>query len=142
MVMKDIFELSKEKVIICAEIGINHNGDLKLAQDMIDAAAENGADAVKFQSFKTPQMYSRLTPGFTHTDNDIFSLIQKLEVQDDWWPQLHEHAHKRNLYFSSSVFDSISVEILKKIGIDFVKIASSEVYNLEFLKEQKDLGNV
>jgi sialic acid synthase SpsE len=140
--MKDLYALAKEKIIITAEIGINHNGDLKLAEEMIDAAAQCGADAVKFQGFKTQWMYSRLTPGFAHTEKNIFAQMEALEVKDDWWPRLKERAHKHHLLFSSSVFDSPSVNILEKTGMDFLKIASAEINNLQFLKEQRVLSDI
>ncbi|MCP5108923.1 MAG: N-acetylneuraminate synthase [bacterium] len=140
--MENIFDLSKEKIIITAEIGINHNGDAKLALEMIDAAAECGVDAVKFQAFKTAFMYSRLTPGFSHTDGDVFGLIQSLELPEDCWPGLKERAKKKNLFFSASVFDRPSLGILEKTGLDFVKVASSEIDNLQFLAEQKTLSDI
>ncbi|MDQ1355334.1 MAG: N,N-diacetyllegionaminate synthase [Acidobacteriota bacterium] len=134
--MKDIFELAKEKIVITAEIGINHNGDLKLAEEMIAAAGQSGVDAVKFQAFNTEFMYSRLTPGFSHTEKDVFSQMKSLEIKETWWPSLREKAKKHGLYFSSSVFDRPSLAILEKTGLDFVKIASGEIDNLEFLAEQ------
>jgi len=140
--MKNIFELSRERVIITAEIGINHNGDLEPAKEMIDAAAECGADAVKFQAFNTEFMYSRLTPGFSHTDSDIFSQIKALELKDEWWPVLKERTKKHGLFFSASVFDRPSLEIMKRTGLDFVKIASPEINNLEFLGEQTVLSDI
>ncbi|MCX6579452.1 MAG: N-acetylneuraminate synthase family protein [Candidatus Aminicenantes bacterium] len=140
--MKDIFELAKEKIVITAEIGINHNGDLKLAEEMIDAAAQCGVDAVKFQAFNTEFMYSRLTPGFSHTDKDVFAQMKALEINESWWQGLRERAKKRGLYFSSSIFDRPSLDILKKPGLDFVKIASAEIDNLEFLAEQIALGDI
>lgn len=139
--MKSIFDLSKEKIIITAEIGINHNGDLELAQEMIDAAAQCGVDAVKFQAFKTEFFYSRLTPGFSHTEKDVFAQIKSLEVKDEWWPGLKEKVKKHQLLFASSVFDRPSLEILKKTSLDFVKVASGEINNLEFLEEQKVLSD-
>jgi sialic acid synthase SpsE len=140
--MKDVFELSKEKIIITAEIGINHNGDLKLAEEMIDAAAQCGADAVKFQGFKTQWMYSKLTPGFSHTEDDVFAQMKTLEVKDQWWPLLKERTKKHDLLFSSSVFDLPSLEILKKTGVDFLKIASPEINNYPFLEKQKALSSI
>ncbi|MCP5054790.1 MAG: N-acetylneuraminate synthase [bacterium] len=139
---KDVFDLAYERVIITAEIGINHNGDLKLAEEMIDAAAESGVDAVKFQGFKTEWMYSRLTPGFSHTESDVFAQMQTLEVRDDWWPRLKERTEKQGLLFSASVFDRPSLEILKAIEVDFIKIASAELNNHAFLEQQKVLGDV
>jgi sialic acid synthase SpsE len=129
------------QVVVTAEIGINHNGDKKLAEDMIDAAAECGVDAVKFQAFKTPWMYSKLTPGLAHTESDVFAQMQRLEVKDDWWDSLKERSHKKGLLFSASVFDMPSLEIIEKTGIDFIKIASSELNNHAFLAEHKRLGD-
>ncbi|MCP4150378.1 MAG: N-acetylneuraminate synthase, partial [bacterium] len=140
--MKNIFELSKEKIVITAEIGINHNGDLNLAKELIDAAAACGVDAVKFQAFDTEHMYSRLTPGFSHTDNDVFSQIKSLEINPQWWGELKQRAKKHGLYFSASIFDQPSLEVMEKTGLDFVKIASSEIDNLEFLEKQIPLNDV
>lgn len=140
--MKDIFELCKEKIIVTAEIGINHNGDLKLAEEMIDAAAQSGVDAVKFQAFKTESMYSRLTPGFQHTDSDVFAQMKGLEIKDQWWPRLKERTIKHGLLFSASVFDDPSLELLKPIGVDFLKVASAEIINHAFLEKQKELSDI
>lgn len=139
--MKDIFEQCKDKIIITAEIGINHNGDLKLAEEMIDAAAQCGVDAVKFQAFKTEWMYSRRTPGFQHTDSDVFAQMKGLEIKDDWWPRLKERTQKHGLLFSASVFDDHSLEGLKSIGIDFLKVASAEIINHAFLEKQRVLSD-
>jgi N,N'-diacetyllegionaminate synthase len=140
--MKDVFEQAKEKIVITAEIGINHNGDLKLAEAMIDAAAQCGVDAVKFQAFKTQWMYSQRTPGFHHTESNVFEQMKTLEVKDHWWPRLKERAKKQDLLFSSSVFDLPSLEILQKTGVDFLKIASAEIDNHDFLKAQTSLSDI
>lgn len=139
---KDLYEFIGKKIIITAEIGINHNGDVKLAEAMIDAAAQCGVDAVKFQCFKTDSMYSRLTPGFSHTDTDVFAQMKNLEVRDEWWPRLKERSHKHGLLFSASVFDAPALHVLKNTGIDFVKVASSEINNHAFLEQQKVLSDV
>ena len=140
--MKDVFAQSKAKIVITAEIGINHNGRLQLAEEMIAAAAQCGVDAVKFQGFKTEWMYSKHTPGFSHTENNIFAQMKTLEIKDEWWPRLKERAHQLNLLFSASVFDLPSLEILQKTGVDFLKIASAEIDNHEFLKAQKILSDI
>ena len=137
----ELLDLINEKIVVTAEIGINHNGDLKLAEGMIDAAAKAGADAVKFQAFKTDFMYSQLTPGFKHTENDVFAQMKGLEIQDSWWPGLKERAHQQGLLFSASVFDRPSMELLTETGVDFLKIASGEMTNHDFLKEQKVLSD-
>lgn len=140
--MTDIFALAKEKIIITAEMGINHNGDLKLAEEMIDAAAQCGVDAVKFQAFSTEFMYSRLAPIFSHADNDVFTQVKSLEIDPSWWPRLRERAKKYGLFFSSSAFDLPSLETLKKTGLDFIKIASAEIDNLEFVAKHTVLGDI
>ncbi len=140
--MTDIFALAKEKIIISAEIGINHNGNLNLAEKMIDAAAQCGVDAVKFQAFNTGFMYSRLAPGFSHTEKDVFAQVKALEINESWWPGLRERAKKHGLFFSSSAFDVASLEILKRTGLDFIKIASAEIDNLEFIVKHRSLGDI
>lgn len=139
--MTDVFALAKEKIIISAEIGINHNGNLSLAEKMIDAAAQCGVDAVKFQAFNTEFMYSRLAPGFKHTENDVFDQVKALEIDESGWPELRERARKHGLFFSSSAFDLPSLEILKRTGLDFIKIASGEIDNLEFILRHMELGD-
>jgi len=136
-----IYKTITQHIIITAEIGINHNGDLQTALAMIDAAAASGADAVKFQAFKTESMYSRLTPGFQHTQQDVFSQIKALEIQDAWWPQLKDRARSKGLLFSASIFDQPSLDIMARVGIDFIKIASAEVNNLDFIVSQKGLSD-
>ncbi len=140
--MKNIYELINDKVVICAEIGINHNGDLKIAKEMIAAAKECGADAVKFQGFKTEDMYSKLTPGFSHTENDVFSQIKQLEIQQDWWKELKKVAEEQELFFSCSIFDQTTLSSLKEIKLDFVKIASSELDNLSLLEQQMYFSDI
>ena len=140
--MKNIFELSKERVIITAEIGINHNGDLNTIFKLIDKAKESGVDAVKFQAYKTEHMYSKYTPGFSHTENNIFEQLKNYEIKDEWWKEIKNYVKDKGLIFSASIFDRYSLEIIKGIGIDFVKVASSEINNLPFLKEQIFLSDV
>lgn len=140
--MNDIFELSKNKVIITAEIGINHNGDLDLIFKMIDKAKESGVDAVKFQAYKTEHMYSRYTPGFSHTESNIFEQLKNYEIKDEWWKEIKDYVKSKELFFSTSIFDKYSLEIIKNIGVDFVKVASSEINNLPFIKEQIPLSDI
>jgi len=140
--MENIYKLLNNRVIITAEIGINHNGDLKTAKDMILAAKSCGVDAVKFQGFKTEEMYSRLTPGFSHTDKDIFAQIKSFEVQNGWWYELKNLSEENDLFFSSSIFDISTLSLFKELKLDFVKIASSEIDNLLFLEKQMELSDI
>ncbi len=140
--MENIYELINNKVVICAEIGINHNGNLQTAKDMILAAKECGVDAVKFQGFKTEDMYSKLTPGFAHTENNVFEQIKQLEIQKEWWAELKELAKANNLFFSCSIFDDSTLNLFKETKLDFVKIASSELDNLTLLEKQMELSDI
>ncbi len=138
--MDTINQLLEARVVITAEIGINHNGNLDMARELIQAAKNCGVDAVKFQAFKTDQMYSRHTPGFSHTENDIFKQIQGLEIQSVWWQELKEMANGLGLLFSCSIFDETPLPVLQPLGLDFVKIASAEINNMDLIGSQIGLS--
>ncbi len=140
--MKDIHELSSEKVILCAEIGINHNGDLDTARTLIAAAAASGFDAVKFQAFKATSMYSRFHPGFAHTDVDVIGQMERLEIKPSWWPLLRSEARNQGLSFGASVFSEEARRDLLDFGLDFVKVASAELNNVHFVQSQQQLSDV
>ena len=92
---------------VIAEIGSNHNQSLDLAFEHIDAAAEAGIDAVKFQTFKAIRHYSRFTPGFSYLNNrDTYSLIEALELNREWHAQLKHRAETRRVEFFSSPCDA------------------------------------
>ena len=91
---------------VIAEIGVNHNGSLDLARQLIDAAVLAKADAVKFQTFRASQHYSRRTPGFSYLGGqDTFALIESLELDRSWQSRLLEHANERGVEFFSSPSD-------------------------------------
>ncbi len=128
--------MKKEKrVFIIAEAGINHNGDLKLAKELVDAAKESGADAVKFQIFHTESFYSIKHKGFEHTESDIYNLMRSLEFGEDEWMELKEFADKKGILFFASVFDDISFEISRKIAMPIYKIASLDITNFPLIKK-------
>jgi len=131
--MIDIFELSQKKVVICAEIGINHQGQLSIAEELIDAAADCKVDAVKFQAFKSHALYAGEP-----------AIPPSLEIKDDWWPILRKRARDRGLYFGVSIFDEPSLKAINEssIELDFVKIASGEIDDFPLIKKQLDLSNI
>jgi len=125
---------------IIAEIGVNHNGDVKLAKRLIDKAVAAGADAVKFQTFRADALttktapkakYQQKTTGGKETQNQM---LKKLELSAAAFKKLADYAKKKNIMFLSSPFDIESVDILEKIGIPAYKIASGEITNLPLLK--------
>jgi N,N'-diacetyllegionaminate synthase len=129
------------KVIIIAEAGVNHNGDLVLAQKLIDAAKLAGADYVKFQSFKANKLVSVFAPKAEYQKNTTdenesqFDMIKKLELSDGDHYQLIAYCKKVEIGFMSSPFDKDGIGFLDSLGVDFFKIPSGEITNLPYLRE-------
>lgn len=130
------------KVLIIAEAGVNHNGDIKLAKKLIDVAADAGADIVKFQTAKAENVVSRFAQKaeyqIENTGNGKESqleMIQKLVLDDSAWPILIEHCKKRGIEFLSTPFDLHSVDLLHKLGLKIFKIPSGEITNLPYLRK-------
>jgi len=127
--------------IIIAEAGVNHNGSLDLAKQLIDAAAHAGADAVKFQTFHADSIvtstagkadYQKQT---TSSDESQYEMIRNLELADDAFRELSAHAERRGIIFLSTPFDEESVDLLDAIGVPAFKIPSGEITNLPLLKK-------
>jgi sialic acid synthase SpsE len=125
----------KEKTFIIAEGGINHNGDIKIAKELISAAAESNADAIKFQIFDTELFYSTSHKGFAQTGKDIIKLLKSLEFSEKEWLELKEYADKKNIIFFASIFDNKSFDISEKLNIPVYKVASGDINFLLFLKK-------
>lgn len=121
---------------VIAEAGVNHNGDIELARTLIDTAAEAGADAVKFQTFRAELVasdfaekaaYQRLTTDSAETQ---LEMLRKLELPQQWHAELKERAMTRGLVFLSTAFDRESLRFLvEDTGIDRIKIPSGELTN-------------
>jgi N-acetylneuraminate synthase len=129
-----------ERVFIIAEAGVNHNGELNLAKQLIDVAAEAGADAVKFQTFRAEQIVSRTAPKAeyqTRTTGQAesqFEMIRKLELTEMDHEALIAHAQARGIAFLSTPFDMPSLRLLtKRFGLQAIKIPSGEITNAPFL---------
>ncbi len=130
-----------QPVFIIAEAGVNHNGDLELAKQLIDVAAKAGADAVKFQTFKAKSLVSLDAPKAayqmqtTAADESQFTMIKKLELNLDTHHLLRAHCHDRGIQFLSSPFDLESVDLLFGLGMEIFKIPSGEITNLPYLRK-------
>ena len=125
---------------IIAEAGVNHNGDLNLAKQLIDVAAEAGASAAKFQTFQAEQVVSRHAPKAeyqtrtTDQTESQFEMIRKLELTETDHEVLIAHAQVRGIAFLSTPFDMPSLHLLtKRFGLQMVKIPSGEIINAPFL---------
>ncbi|MCD4743989.1 MAG: N-acetylneuraminate synthase [Desulfobacteraceae bacterium] len=130
-----------KKVFIIAEAGVNHNGSLELAKEMINAAVEAGADAIKFQTFKAEKVVSRYAPKAeyqkktTTADESQLDMIKKLELDADAHRELITHCRQKNIQFLSTPFDLESIDFLNKLGLEIFKIPSGEITNLPYLRK-------
>jgi N,N'-diacetyllegionaminate synthase len=127
-------------VFIIAEAGVNHNGSLELAKKLIDAAADAGADAVKFQTFTADTLVSKTAQKahyqlqMTDTSESQYEMIKKLELDETSHHELIEYCNTKNILFLSSPFDHESINLLDRLGIRIFKIPSGEITNLPYLR--------
>lgn len=128
------------QTFIIAEAGVNHNGSIEMAKQLIDVAAEAGADAVKFQTFKAEKIISKHAPKAEYqkkTTTDLESqleMIKKLELHEDAHYILTEHCKLRNIGFLSTPFDFESIDFLAhKLDLCCLKIPSGEITNGPYL---------
>ncbi len=131
---------SAKHVIIIAEAGVNHNGSAENAFRMIDAAADAGADYVKFQTFKAEKLanasaaqadYQKRNTGCSESQLDM---LRRLELGDDTFRELHAYSLSKGIGFLSTPFDIDSVRFLASLGMDYMKIPSGEITNLPYLR--------
>jgi sialic acid synthase SpsE len=127
---------------VIAEAGANHNRDLGLARELIDAAADAGADAVKFQTYSGASIYSSKTPQFEYLDDDRSpqELLEAISLPREWQPRLAEHARQRGIHFFSSPFDYDAVDQLAAVGVPALKIASFEIVDLPLIRKAAATG--
>ena len=127
------------KVFVIAEAGVNHGGDLKLAEKLIDIAVEAGADAVKFQAFRTEELIIenvKKAPYQTQTTSKEESqteMLKKLEMSVEHYTHLKDYCNSKGIVFLITPFDETSLNELESIGVEAYKIASTDTTNLPFL---------
>lgn len=125
-----------QRVQIIAEAGVNHNGDFSLAKQLIEAAANAGADFVKFQTFKAKKLASKRVAKAEYQKKNTgdesasqFEMLKKLEIPESWYPELIELANTLGIGFVSTGFDEESVDFLLNFNPPFIKIPSGEITN-------------
>lgn len=129
-----------KKTLIIAEAGVNHNGDLALAKQLIDAAANAGADLVKFQTFSAELLATAYAPKADYQNQTTdqkqsqFAMLRQLELTADMHEQLIVHCAKQGIGFLSTGFDIQSVDYLASLGAERFKIPSGEITNLPYLR--------
>lgn len=136
------------KVFVIAEAGVNHNGNLDLAYQLIDVAVEAGADAVKFQTFEAEHLASKTVEkaGYqkkkTVESESQYDMLKKLELPHAAHYKLFDYANKKKIKFLSTAFDSKSLYFLANdLGVDLFKIPSGEITNGPLLLEYARLKN-
>jgi len=134
------------RTLIIAEAGVNHNGDLELAKQLIDVAAKAGADYVKFQTFSADRIVTKSADKAEYQKQSFdssesqYEMLKRLELSVEMHLELVEHCEHRLIKFLSTGFDLQSVDLLVGLGLNLVKIPSGEITNLPFLRYIGSLG--
>ena len=131
----------KHKTIIIAEAGVNHNGSIELAKQLVDAAADAGADFVKFQCFKADLTVSKSAAKAayqtktTESKESQYEMIKRLELGFEEHQILMDYCKARKIGFLSSPFDMASIDLLNELGLETFKTPSGEIINLPYLRK-------
>lgn len=134
------------KVFIIAEAGVNHNGSVELARKLVDIAADAGADAVKFQTFKADKLVSKAAQkaayqkNTTAADESQYEMIKRLELDESAHREIISYCDKKKIMFLSTPFDHDSIDMLNRFGMPIFKIPSGEITNLPYLRHIGRLG--
>ena len=132
--------MKTHKTIIIAEAGVNHNGSIENAKNIVDVAEQAGADYVKFQTFKAENIVTvnaekaNYQKSLTSVEESQFEMIKKLELDINAHLEIIKHCEGKNVKFLSTPFDNNSIQMLLDLKIPFFKIPSGEITNLPFLE--------
>jgi N,N'-diacetyllegionaminate synthase len=135
-----------QPTFIIAEAGVNHDGEMKKARLLIDAARKSGADAVKFQSFVTERVIRRNAPKAKYQERNIgagisqFDMLKKLELPKSRAAELKQYADSVGILFLSTAYDEIVIDDLEEIGVVAHKLASIEVVNHPLIRKAAKTG--
>lgn len=135
----------RKEVIIIAEAGVNHNGDLQQARKLIDAAADAGVDFVKFQTFKANKLVTRKAKRAAYQDQNTgnkdsqYEMLKKLELSEEDHRELIKYCKAKGINFLSTGFDNESLAFLRSLGLGLAKVPSGEITNLPYLKTMAKL---
>jgi len=132
--------------LIIAEAGVNHNGDIRLAKELIDIASEAGADIVKFQIFKAEELVTKKAKKAEYqlkskSDSfDQYSMLKKLELTHREFEELKDYSDSKSIEFLSTAFNIENLEFLIKLKVKRIKIPSGEITNLPYLEKASSFG--
>lgn len=128
-------------IIVIAEAGVNHNGSLTIAKQMVLAAKEAGADYIKFQTFHPEKLVSKFAEKAdyqkqtTGNQEGQLGMLKKLALKQDDFIELEKYCHQQEIGFLSTPFDLESIHFLDRLDMDFWKLPSGEITNLPYLLE-------
>lgn len=135
------------KTYIIAEAGVNHNGDIKLAKEMVFAAKKAGASCIKFETFVTEELVTPYAAkaqyqkeNLKSIDETQFEMLKKYELNESDYYELKELCKKEKIDFLSTPFDLESIKILERVGMPVWKIPSGEITNFPYLKRLAETG--
>ena len=148
------FEIGRHRVgqgnpvFFIAEAGVNHNGSLDLAKQLVDVASDAGADAVKFQSFHADEIATKMAPKSTYhqetTGGDEveswFDMLKRQEMSKEMHEELISYCNKKKIIFASTPYDLKSLHLLCELDVSVIKIASTDTNNLPFLRHVGTAG--
>ena len=133
------------RTIIIAEAGVNHNGDINIAKQLIDKAEEAGADYVKFQLFKSDNLVSKNTnkadyqKQTTDSDESQLDMLKKLELSIEQYKELNDYCDDKKVDVFATAFDLDSIKIIDQYKPELIKIPSGEITNLPYLEALADI---
>jgi N,N'-diacetyllegionaminate synthase len=136
----------KKNIFVIAEAGVNHNGSLEVAKQLVDVAVEAGADAVKFQTFKADKLVSKgaqkadYQKQTTSAEESQYEMIKKLELDENAHRELIRYCKEKQIMFLSTPFDHGSIDLLNSFEMPIFKIPSGEITNLPYLRHIGRLG--
>ena len=131
-------KLGSERCFIIAEAGVNHNGDITIAKQLIDAVKEIGADAVKFQTWVTELIVTEDSSSAAYQETNTgtqsqFELLKSLELSHSEFSEMRNYAKSVGVHFLSTPDEEVSARFLIDDGLDLIKVGSGELTNLPFL---------
>lgn len=130
-----------QQTLVIAEAGVNHNGDLQLAKNLVDAASHAGADVVKFQTFQANQLATKHAEQAAYQQKALdnsegqLAMLKRLELHPDQHEELIDYCQQKNIEFLSTAFDMSSIELLASLKLKRWKVPSGEITNLPYLRQ-------
>lgn len=136
------------RVLIIAEAGVNHNGSIEIAKQLVDKAVEAGVDVIKFQTFKAEKLVSKSTKQAEYqkknigngTDDSQYNMLKRLELSDADHQTLIDYCQQKGIQFFSTAFDLESIDYLHSLKLGLWKIPSGEITNYPYIKKIAQYG--